>query len=46
MGISNDDILHSVRIRFSKYNTINEVEIAAKEILQIYLDLKQKMGIK
>lgn len=46
MGISNDDILHSVRISFSKYNTINEVEIAAKEILQIYLDLKQKMGIK
>ena len=43
MNINHDDILGSVRISFSKNNTLEEIEIASKCLLECYKNLLQKL---
>lgn len=46
MGINNSDILHSVRISFSKDNTIEEINKASEILYNCYYELREKLGVK
>lgn len=44
MGVSQNKIIGSVRISFSKYNTLNEVELASETLAKCYKSLKEKLS--
>ena len=43
MNVSESDIVGSVRISFSRFNTLNEVDIASKTLKKCYFELVEKL---
>ena len=46
MGLTSDEILGSIRVSFSKFNTLEEVKEAGKALNESYITLKQTLSGK
>ena len=43
LDINHNDIIGSVRVSFSRYNTMEEVDLASKTLKKCYLELIEKL---
>ncbi len=44
IGVSKDDVISSVRISFNAYQTVDEIELSAKIIADVYRNIKERVA--